>query len=444
MVAINCRLSTIPSRPINKSDHSLRSRSLSMPETVDDSARLLYESPGEKMNDPNRTIFDIKKTIISQVDAMAPALINLAKSLYDHPETAYEERNACRWLSEFLRKEGFSVETAIGGVETAFSANPPNQTATTPSIAFLAEYDALPKIGHGCGHNLIAAASIGAFIALNRAWPDRPGAVQLIGTPAEEGGGGKARLADAGVFEGVDFSLMFHPGNANRMGSNSLGRIKAKVEFFGQTAHAAAAPEKGINALDAMVGAYNNISFLRQQIPAIGRIHGVITSGGDAPNIIPDYTAGLFYIRSLKRDYLNVLFKRFEACCQGAAQATGCSVTITVLPPSLEPMKRNPVMERVWQDNMVSMGLTPCLTDGPTGSTDLGNISQIMPVIQPYLALVSEDISAHTVEFAEATQSAVGRSVLINAAKLLAMTAGDYLASEKTRKATARAFSESQ
>jgi metal-dependent amidase/aminoacylase/carboxypeptidase family protein len=179
-------------------------------------------------------------------------------------------------------------------------------------------------------------------------------------------------------------------------------------------------------------------------MPAIGRIHGVITSGGDAPNVIPDYSAGLFYIRSLERDYLEDLFKRFEACCKGAAQATGCSVKITVLPPSLEPMKRNTVMESVWQANMVSLGLEPFLTDGPTGSTDLGNISQIMPVIQPYLALVSEDISAHTIEFAEATQSPTGRSVLINAAKLLAMTAGDYLASAKTRKEAAREFAETQ
>ena len=394
------------------------------------------------MNDPDRSISDIKDTIVRHVDAMAPELIDLARMLYDHPETAYEEHNACQWLSEFLKKKGFAVKTAVGGVETAFSAKVPQKQALKPSIAFLAEYDALPKIGHGCGHNLIAAASIGAFIALDRAWPDRPGTVQLIGTPAEEGGGGKARLAEGGVFDGVDFSLMFHPGNANRMGGNSLGRIKAKVEFFGQTAHAAAAPEKGVNALDAIIGAYNNISFLRQQMPAIGRIHGVITSGGDAPNVIPDYTAGLFYIRSLDRNYLKILFKRFEQCCTGAAQATGCTVKITVLPPSLDPMKRNPVMERVWQANLVSLGLEPCLTNGPTGSTDLGNISQLMPVIQPYLTLVSEDISAHTIEFAEATQSPTGRSVLVNAAKLLAMTAVDYLASEEIRAEAARVFAE--
>lgn len=396
------------------------------------------------MTDPHRTISDIKKNIISQIDDMAPELIDLSKMLYEHPETAYQEYRACRWLTEFLRKNGLVVETPIGGVETAFSARPAKTQADTPSIAFLAEYDALPKIGHGCGHNLIAAASIGAFVALNRTWPDMPGAARLIGTPAEEGGGGKARLAEAGVFEGVDFSLMFHPGHANRMGGNSLGRIKAQVEFFGRTAHAAAAPEKGVNALDAMIGAYNNISFLRQQMAAIGRIHGVITSGGDAPNVIPDYTAGLFYIRSLELDYLDVLFKRFEDCCQGAARASGCSVKITVLPPSLEPMKRNTVMESVWQANMVGLGLEPCLTNGPTGSTDLGNISQIMPVIQPYLALCSEDIAAHTIEFAEATQSATGRSVLINAAKLLAMTAGDYLATATIRQEAAREFAQTQ
>jgi amidohydrolase len=392
------------------------------------------------MNAPDTNLSQIKTDITDQVDAMAPELIALSQRLYDHPETAYQEHKACRWLSAFIEKQGFAVKTAVGGVETAFTARSAEQPAATPSIAFLAEYDALPKIGHGCGHNLIAGASIGAFIALHRAWPTRPGTVQLIGTPAEEGGGGKARLADAGVFDGVDFALMFHPGHANRLGGNSLGRIKAQVEFFGRTAHAAAAPEKGVNALDAMVGAYNNISFLRQQMPDIGRIHGVITSGGDAPNVIPDYTAGLFYIRSRERVYLKELFSRFEACCNGAAQATGCSVKITVLPPSLEPMKRNPPMERVWHANMERLGLEAFMGDGPTGSTDLGNISQIMPVIQPYLKLCDEQVAAHTVEFAEATQSETGRTVLLNAAKLLAMTACDYLVSEAIQQDAAQAF----
>ncbi len=392
------------------------------------------------MNDPDRSLADIKQAAIGQVDILAPELIALSRRLFDHPETAYEEVNACRWLAEFLASKGFTVKTGVGGVDTAFSARPETTLPAKPAIAFLAEYDALPKIGHGCGHNLIAAASIGAFVALCRAWPDPPGAVRLIGTPAEEGGGGKARLAEAGLFDGVDFALMFHPGNANRLGGNSHGRIKARVEFFGRAAHAASAPEKGINALDAMISTFNSIGLMRQQMPAIDCIHGIITAGGDAPNIIPDYTAALFYIRSKDREYLKTLFGRFEECCNGAAQASGCTTKVTVLPPSLEPMKRNPVMEEVWRKNLVRLGIEPCLTDGPSGSTDLGNISQIMPVIQPYLALVSEEIAAHTKEFADATVSPTGQRVLVNAAKLLAMTAADYLACGEIRQATARAF----
>jgi amidohydrolase len=396
----------------------------------------------KNMNKSDRGISDIKQDIIRHVDSLASDIIALSKLLYDTPETAYEEHQACRWLSDFLRKRDFDVETGVGGIETALRARPHGAQPQKPTIAFLAEYDALPKIGHGCGHNLIAASAIGAFTALHRAWPNLPGAIVLLGTPAEEGGGGKVKLAEAGVFEGVDMALMFHPGHQNRLGGDSLGRIKASVEFFGQTAHAAATPEMGINALDAIVCAYNNISLLRQQIAPTGRIHGIITEGGDAPNVIPDYTAGLFYIRSLKKDYLKALFKRFEACCHAAGQATGCEVKISVLPPSLEPMKRNPVLEEVWERNLIALGLEPCLTPNPSGSTDLGNISQMMPVIQPYLSLCSEETAVHTTAFAEATQSDNGREVLVNAAKLLAMTAYDYLASEKIRQDAARAFSE--
>lgn len=388
------------------------------------------------------TVPYLKQNIIRQVDSLAADIIDVSKQLYNNPETAYKEYQSCRLLSDFLRKRDFDIETGVGGIETSFRARPNGVQPQKPTVAFLAEYDALPKIGHGCGHNLIAAASLGAFTALHRTWPNHPGGIELLGTPAEEGGGGKVKLAEAGVFEGVDMALMFHPGHQNRLGGNSLGRIKAKVEFFGKTAHASAAPEAGINALDAMVCAYNNISVLRQQMDPASRIHGIITDGGDAPNVIPDYTAGLFFIRSLKRDYLKTLFKRFEACCHAAGKATGCEVKISVLPPSLEPMKRNPVLEGVWKRNLIALGLEPCLTPTPAGSTDLGNISQIMPVIQPYLSLCSEETAVHTAGFAEATQSDKGRDVLVNAAKLLAMTAYDYLSSEKIRKDAARAFSE--
>ena len=394
------------------------------------------------MDQQDQRISSIKQEISRQVDGLAADLIGLSKQLYDTPETAYQEHQACQWLSDFIRGRGFDVETGVGNIETAFLASPHDAQPKKPTVAFLAEYDALPKIGHGCGHNLIAAASIGAFTALHRAWSKPSGTIVLMGTPAEEGGGGKAKLAAAGVFEGIDMALMFHPGHQNRMGGNSLGRIKARVEFFGKTAHAAAAPEMGVNALDAMVCAYNNISVFRQQLNPSGRIHGIITDGGDAPNVIPDYAAGLFYIRSLEKEYLKTLFDRFEACCHAAGQATGCRVKISVLPPSLEPMKRNSVLEGVWERNLIALGLEPCHTPNPSGSTDLGNISQIMPVTQPYLALCSEETAIHTTAFAEATQSDKGHEVLVTAAKLLAMTAYDYLASEKIQQDAARAFSE--
>ena len=394
------------------------------------------------MNDPAEHIDPIKAAILSEIDSQADDITALARKLYENPETAYQERNACRWLSERLGACGFEVQNAPGGIETAFTARVAGAAPRQPCIALLAEYDALPKIGHGCGHNLIAAASLAAAIALSRAWPEVAGSILVVGTPAEEGGGGKALLADAGVFESVRMAMMFHPAQFNRLGTDSLGRIKAKVEFFGQSSHAAASPEKGFNALDAMVGAYNHISALRQQLSSDARIHGIITHGGESPNVIPDYSAGLFYIRAIRRGYLGQLFKKFEACCQGAALAAGCRCEITVEPPSLEPMKRNRCLEGVWRRNMELLGLVPDF--GPTGigSTDLGNISQLMPVIQPYLAICPPETAFHTLEFARATQSEQGSAAVLAAAKLLALTACDYLASEKIRAAVDREFNQ--
>ncbi|MGD8563455.1 MAG: M20/M25/M40 family metallo-hydrolase, partial [Desulfarculaceae bacterium] len=283
-------------------------------------------------------------------------------------------------------------------------------------------------------------ASIGAAVALCRSWPQVAGSIQVVGTPAEEGGGGKAVLADAGVFQDIDAAFMFHPGRYNHLGTDSFGRIKAKIEFFGRPSHAAASPEKGLNALDAIVGAYNNISALRQQLPSDTSLHGIITHGGEAPNVIPDYTAGLYYIRSLDRDHLKDLYRKFEDCCQGAALATGCRCQVTVQPPSLEPMKRNKTLEEVWRRNLVSLGIEPDYRPTGLGSTDLGNLSQMLPVIQPFLAICPEQVSLHTEEFAQATQSPQGKAALLTAAKLLALTACDYLASEDIQKAAAAEF----
>ena len=263
----------------------------------------------------------VKEEINRQANQLSTDIHAISKQLYENPETAYQEYETSKYLAAFLEARGFEVEMGAGGVETAFFAKPKGVTLASPTVAFLAEYDALPKIGHGCGHNLIAAASLGGAMALIAAAENLKNQVVIIGTPAEEGGGGKARMADGGAFEGIDLGLLCHPGHRNLGGSNSLGRIKAKIEFFGKTAHASGSPEKGLNALDGLIGAFNNIAALRQHIPQHARLHGIITHGGDAPNIIPDYTAGLFYVRSGDRDYLKGVVSALRGLLPGCGQS---------------------------------------------------------------------------------------------------------------------------
>jgi amidohydrolase len=301
----------------------------------------------------------------------------------------------------------------------------------------------LPKIGHGCGHNLIAAASLGAAVALRRILGDEAGGLVLVGTPAEEGGGGKVRLAEAGVFEEMDAAMMFHPGSTNIPGKGMLGRIKFKMEFFGRTAHASGSPDRGINALDALVLAYNGINAYRQHLRPDGRIHGIITHGGDAPNIIPDYAAGLFYVRAGNRKYRDELLERVKNCCKGAALATGAEFKIEIDHPVLDPVKRNPSLEAIVKNNMTVLGITVDEDDGRRGSSDMGNLSHYLPATHPYLAIVEPEIPGHSTEFRDATTSSRGRQTLLNAAKMLAMTAWDFLNSPELREKVLRDFAKS-
>jgi amidohydrolase len=290
---------------------------------------------------------------------------------------------------------------------------------------------------------LIAAASLGAAIALKKIIKIDSGGLVVVGTPAEEGGGGKARLAQAGVFDDMDLAMMFHPGGLNIAGKDMLGRTKFKMEFFGRTAHASGSPDKGINALDAMVAAYSSINAIRQHLRPDGRIHGIITHGGDAPNIIPDYAAGLFYVRAGSRSYRDEIFERVTNCAKGAAMAMGAECKIEVYPPKLDPMRRNAVLEKVIELNMAALGITPDPDDGRRGSSDIGNLSQYLPSMHPVLAIVEPEIPGHSVEFCEATTSDRGRQTLLNAAKMLAMTAFDYLTSAGMREQVAEDFKRS-
>ena len=269
------------------------------------------------------------------------------------------------------------------------------------------------------------------------------GGLVVVGTPAEEGGGGKVHLAEAGVFDDMDLAMMFHPGSINIAGKGMLGRIKFKVEFFGRTAHASGSPDKGINALDALIAAYTSINAIRQHLRPDGRIHGIITHGGDAPNIIPDYAAGLFYVRAGSRQYRDEIFERVSNCARGAALALGAECKIEIDPPKLDPMKRNSVLEAAITANLEALGITPDSDDGRRGSSDIGNLSHYLPSMHPVLAIVDPDIPGHSVDFCEATTNDRGRRTLLNAAKMLAMTAYDYLTSAEMRRQVAVEFERS-
>jgi amidohydrolase len=381
-----------------------------------------------------------KEQIGLEVESLADELFAVSDFLLENPEIAYQEFKARDYLSRMLEQKGFEVEKGVGNVETSFMARPADCKPSRPAVAILAEYDALPKIGHGCGHNLIAAAGLGAVVALGRILGDEAGGLVLVGTPAEEGGGGKVRLAEAGVFEEMDAAMMFHPGSTNIPGKGMLGRIKFKIEFFGRSAHASGSPDKGINALDALILAYSSINAYRQHLRPDGRIHGIITHGGDAPNIIPDYAAGLFYVRAGNRTYRDEILERVKKCCKGAALATGAEFKIEVHHPVLDPIKRNPALEEAAMSNMKALGIAIDNDDGRRGSSDMGNLSHYLPAIHPYLAIVGSEIASHTAEFRDATVSARGRKTLLDAAKMLAMTAWDFLTSPELREKVLQEF----
>ena len=386
----------------------------------------------------------MKEHIGHEVEALAKDLYSISDFLKDNPEVAFNEFKACKHLSRVLAEQGFRVEAGIGNLETAFLARPDNCQPSRPAVVFLAEYDALPKVGHGCGHNMIAAASLGAAIALRRILGDAAGSLAVVGTPAEEGGGGKVLLAEAGVFDEMDAAMMFHPGLLNIPGKDMLGRIRFKMEFFGRAAHASGTPDRGINALDAMVTAYTSINAIRQHLRADGRIHGIITHGGDAPNIIPDYAAGLFYVRAGSRAYLDELFERVKNCARGAALAIGAESKIEIDPPTFDPFKRNAALEAAVRSNMDALGILIDPDDGRRGSSDIGNLSHYLPAIHPWLAIVGPDIPGHSSGFCEATTSALARETLLKAAKLLAMTAYDFLTSAELRNRAMVDFKESE
>jgi len=371
----------------------------------------------------------LKDEIGRAVDRLGDELEALSRRIHDNPELGYQEVKAAAWLTEFLGKQGFAVERGLAGVETAFRAT--LETGAGPTIAVLCEYDALPQIGHACGHNVIATAGVGAGAGL-AALRDRlpKGRVQVIGTPAEEGGGGKCRLIAGGVFKDVDAAMMVHGFDRWVGHSDLLGIVRVGFEFTGKAAHASADPWAGVNALDAVVQTYNNVAMLRQQARPDARVHGIITHGGAAPNIIPEFAAATFYVRARSIDYMWDLYKRVLACAEGAARSTGTELKIVEhRETSYEPMRKNPALLDAFRANLARFGVTesPEITDR-LGSSDIGNVSQVIPAIQPMVKIAPDGTPIHSRAFEAAAVSPLAREGMLISAKTMAMTVADLLA----------------
>jgi amidohydrolase len=374
----------------------------------------------------------LKLTVVDTVDRLADELESLSHRIHDTPELAFREEKAHAWLTDFLEAHGARVERGVGGLPTAFRATIDGQGAG-PTIAIMAEYDALPGLGHACGHNVIATAGVGAGAALAVALGRLPyaGRVQVIGTPAEEGGAGKVKLMDAGVFRDVDAAMMIHGRCGTQVWRPALGIIKVKAEFFGKAAHASSWPWRGANALNAVIALFNALDAMRQQLRPDARVHGIITRGGEQANIIPEYTSAEFYLRSISVEYCWELLRRFTAAAKGAAAATGCRASITHDPTVHEPLRANPTMAGLFAQNLALIDFPEDPDDGQAGygSTDCGNVSQRLPTIHPYIRISPDGVPGHSREFAEWARSPIARAGMVAGAKALAMTAVDLLAS---------------
>ena len=381
---------------------------------------------------PLTTALDAAKDRVAQaVDGLADDLERISLQIHAHPELAFQEVKAAGWLTEFLERQGATVERGVGGLPTAFRATIPG-TGAGPTIAILAEYDALPNIGHACGHNVIATSGTGAGAALATALGALPfpGRIVVIGTPAEEGGAGKVRLMEGGVFADVDAAMMIHGRPGTQVWRPSLGIVKVQCEFFGKAAHASSWPWRGANALNAMIQLFVSLDMLRQQVRPDARIHGVITKGGDQANIIPEHTGSEFYLRAPTRDYCLELLGRFQAVAEGAALAAGCTAKVTPDPIVHDPLKPNAAMAALFRRNLERIDFPEDPDDGEAGyaSTDCGNVSQALPTIHPYIRICPDGVPGHSRELAEWAKSPLARTGMVAAAKALAMTALDLLA----------------
>lgn len=372
----------------------------------------------------------IKGFFISQAQHLREEVWEVARQIGEHPELGYKEYFASDILCSFLRKHGFTVTRSIAGVETAFLARF-SGVRQGPKVAFLAEYDALPDVGHGCGHNLIGAASAGAAVILSKSM-ELSGEILVIGTPAEETSGAKVTLVEKGIFQEVDAAIMFHPGSQNVPIISSLALDALEFTFHGRAAHAVAASNFGVNALDALINFFVGINALKKQIPPDMKINGIITEGGTAPNIVPERTVARLYVRAGRRKDLEELRVKVIRCAEGAASMVAAKMTWRKFEFSYDEMHTNLPLAECFAKNLQEIGVTDIAPPQMAmGSVDMGNVSRVVPAIHPYLTLGTGTEVPHTREFAKASLSSDGKKLVMLAMQTLALTGWDVMSDKK-------------
>jgi len=388
----------------------------------------------------------LKREVCDAIDGLRGELVAASHAIHAHPELAFEEKFAADLLTKTVEKHSLPVQRGAYAVETAYATEFGPKGA--PVMSLLSEYDALPGIGHACGHNVIASAGLGAALGLSKLGAKLTGRVRYMGTPAEERGGGKEYMAQAGAFEGVDASMMVHPAGFDMVTMPCIALAEVEVVYHGRAAHASAMPFRGLNALDALVSAYQSIAQLRQHIQQTERIHGIIVEGGLAPNIVPERAAGRFYVRARDGVELAALKKRVQACFDAGALATGTRLEAKWGKVDCLDLKTNWPLANAYEANARALGrelMDPnLLPPGLAGSTDMGNVSHRVPSIHPMIAVSPPNVVIHNAEFTAYAKSEKADRAVIDGAKGLAMTALDYFASHDLREAARADFAKSK
>ena len=368
----------------------------------------------------------MKDQIIKQVNSIKEKLCEINDYIYFNPELGNEEFKSVYKLTTLLSEYSFKVEAGIANRKTAFKAVY-DSNKKGPTIAFLCEYDALPEIGHGCGHDMIGTISIGAAIGLSKVLKEVGGKIEVYGTPAEETNGAKSDMAKQGVFDNVDVAMMMHPYGKTCKSGPSLAMEALQFEFTGRSSHASSSPEEGINALDAVILMFNGVNAIRQHVTSDVRIHGIISEGGIAANIVPGRAVAKFYVRALKKSYLKEVIQKVKNIASGAALMTGATLEVSLYESPFDDMNTNENLSEAFNDNLRSLGITDINPPENIGSLDMGNVSYIVPSIHPLLGIGNPNLSLHTKEMAKATITKQAHNALIIGSTALALTGYDVI-----------------